>query len=301
MTAEPRRTVLLVTHTGRPAAVVASRDLATRLASRGIVTRMLSSEHLETACEPVTDAAEPDAAKGCELVIALGGDGTLLRAAELARPSDVPLLGINLGHVGFLTEADRSDIDATADRIEHGDYTVEQRLTLDVTVIRRDGVTVHDWALNDATIERVDRARVLDLEVAIDDRPLSRWSCDGVICATPTGSTAYAFSAGGPVVWPTVDALLVVPISAHALFARPLVVAPGSMVSTEIVSERSAVLVCDGRRDTPLASCDRIEVRRSQHALPLVRLRAAPFTDRLVTKFQLPVQGWRSPGVEDAE
>lgn len=298
MTSSPPRNVLLVVHTGRPQANTAARDLASRLGSRGIGVRMLAAERQAADCDPAEEIDEEKAAAGCELVIALGGDGTLLRAAELARPGDVPLLGFNLGHVGFLTEADRSDIDAAVEQIFAGDYAVEQRLTLDVRVCRDDIEVGRGWALNDVTIERVERVRVLDVMVAIDDRPLSRWACDGVICATPTGSTAYAFSAGGPVVWPTVEALLVVPISAHALFARPMVVAPDSIVSVEIVGDRPAVMVCDGRRDTALG-CDRVEIRRSDHPLSLVRLQAAPFTDRLVTKFQLPVQGWRGPHGDD--
>lgn len=299
MTTGPDRSVLLVIHTGRPAANAAARKLAAELGQRGIGVRMLAAERAAAACDPVTDADESDAARGCELVVALGGDGTLLRAAELARPHDVPLVGINLGHVGFLTEVERSDIDTTAEQVVTRDYTVEHRLTLEVRLCSADGRTDVGWALNDVSIERLDRARVLDLLVAIDDRPLSRWACDGVVCATPTGSTAYAFSAGGPVVWPTVDALLVVPINAHALFARPLVVAPDSLVSVEIAAERPAVMVCDGRRELALDRGDRLEIRRSEHSLPLARLRTAPFTDRLVTKFQLPVQGWRGPLGDD--
>jgi NAD+ kinase len=292
------RNVLLVTHTGRPAAVRAARDLAARLAGRGIGSRMLPPELQALQCCDASPADPASPAVDCDLVIALGGDGTLLRAAELARPGEVPLLGINLGHVGFLTEADRTDIDKTARQIDAGDYSVEDRLTLEVTIRPQHGPPVRDWALNDATVERVHRTRVLDLIVAIDDRPLSRWGCDGVVCATPTGSTAYAFSAGGPVVWPSVDAILVVPISAHALFSRPMVISPGSSVGIDIASADGAVLVCDGRRQHELGQ-DQVEVRRSDRPLRLVRLRQAPFTDRLVEKFQLPVQGWRGRAGED--
>jgi NAD+ kinase len=200
-----------------------------------------------------------------------------------------------LGHVGFLAEVERSDLEKTAEQILSGAYDVEERLTVDVTVRRNGGGVAHQgWALNDATVEKAARERMLDLVVEVDGRPLSRWGGDGIVCATPTGSTAYAFSAGGPVVWPTVHALLVVPLSAHALFARPLVIAPESCVAIELLTG-PAVLFCDGRRTVQLAAGDRVEVRRGEAPVRLARLRAAPFTDRLVEKFQLPVRGWRGP------
>jgi NAD+ kinase len=136
---------------------------------------------------------------------------------------------------------------------------------------------------------------MLEVVVEVDGRPLSRFGCDGVVCATPTGSTAYNFSAGGPVVWPGVHALLMVPISAHALFARPMVVAPDSVLAVEVLArtEGAGVLWCDGRRSFDLPPGARIEVRRGSRPVHLVRLHEAPFTDRLVAKFDLPVEGWR--------
>jgi NAD+ kinase len=235
-----------------------------------------------------------DALAGVELVVALGGDGTLLRAAELARPAGAPLLGVNLGHVGFLAEVDRSDLEMTVERILDRTYDVEERMTLDLVIVR-DGVDVaHDWALNDVTVEKASRQRMLDVVVEVDGRPLSRWGGDGIVCSTPTGSTAYAFSAGGPVVWPSVQAMLVVPLSAHALFARPLVISPESCVAVELLPEPGdAVVFCDGRRTVDVTPRDRVEVRRGDLPVRLVRLRSAPFTDRLVEKFRLPVRGWR--------
>lgn len=292
------RSVLLVVHTGRTQAVVAARDLAAELGRRGIRPYALADELALLDSPDLRAASGEEPTDGCDLVIALGGDGTLLRAAEVARPLARPLLGINLGHVGFLTEAERSDIGRTAQQIETDSYDVEDRLTLDVAVLRGGEVVARTWALNDATIERVDRSRVIDVLVEIDGRPLSRWGCDGVVCATPTGSTAYAFSAGGPVVWPSVEAVLVVPISAHALFARPLVIAPDSRAGIELVRDAPAVLVCDGRRQIELCG-DRVEVTRSNQPTRLVRVHHTPFTDRLVEKFQLPVQGWRGRPGED--
>ncbi len=179
----------------------------------------------------------PNAADGAELVIVLGGDGSLLRAAEFARPVGTPLIGVNLGHVGFLAEAEVDGLAETVDKLIDQRYAVEARMTLDV-VARADGVEIaRTWALNEATVEKGARERMVEVVIEIDGRPLSRWGCDGVVCATPTGSTAYAFSAGGPVVWPGVQALLLVPISAHALFAPPMVVSPESVLAVELLYE----------------------------------------------------------------
>jgi NAD+ kinase len=236
----------------------------------------------------------PVAGEGCELILVLGGDGTLLRGAELAREFGVPMLGVNLGRVGFLAEAERDDLHKVVERVVARDYEVEQRMTIDV-VVREDGRVVHtDWALNEASVEKAARERMLELIMGIDGRPVSSFGCDGVVCATPTGSTAYAFSAGGPVVWPEVEALLLVPISAHALFARPLVTSPDSVLEVQVQPGTShGVLWCDGRRTYELPAGARIEVRRGHNPVLLARLHRAPFSKRLVTKFQLPVTGWR--------
>jgi NAD+ kinase len=290
------RTVLLVVHTGRKAAVTAARDLASRLVEAGVGVRVLSEESAAVDCAPATTlAGSTAAADGAELVLAVGGDGTLLRAAEFARPSGAALLGVNLGHVGFLAEADRTDLESTVGRILASSYEVEERMTLDVVVRRGSDVVATDWALNDATVEKASRQRTLDLMVEVDGRPVSRWSGDGLVCATPTGSTAYAYSAGGPVVWPAVQAMLLVPISAHALFARPLVVAPDSRVVIELLTGAGgAVAFCDGRRTIDVDVHDRLEICQGKLPVRLVRLGTASFTDRLVSKFHLPVRGWRA-------
>jgi NAD+ kinase len=287
-----------------------ARVLIGRLGDAGIAVRVLASEagYIASATAvvvPVTDTA----AAGAEMVLVVGGDGTLLRAAELARPARVPLLGVNLGHVGFLAEAEPEDLSAAVESIAAGKYSVEQRMTVDVAVRTNGEQLAATWALNEATVEKAARERMLDLVIEVDGRPLSRWGCDGVVFATPTGSTAYAFSAGGPVVWPEVEALLMVPISAHALFAAPMVVSPESMLAAEVIgvaggqSETAgAVLWCDGRRMVELPPGSRVEVRRGGLPVLLARLPAladaktpigAPFTDRLVAKFGLPVAGWR--------
>jgi len=289
------RSVLLVVHTGRKGAVSAARDLADRLSAESWTVRALADEAESLHCDAIKPVpADGGPAEGADLVVAFGGDGTLLRAAEFARPARAALLGVNLGRVGFLAEADRADLDVTVERILNQSYGVEDRLTLDISVVRAGTVVADNWALNDVSVEKAERERMLDLVVEVDGRPLSRWAGDGLVCATPTGSTAYAFSAGGPVVWPSVQALLVVPISAHALFARPLVVSPDSRIAVEVLPGPGGGLAfCDGRRTVPLQTHDRVEITRGRLPVRLVRLHAAPFTDRLVSKFGLPVRGWR--------
>lgn len=238
-----------------------------------------------------------------ELVMVLGGDGTILRAAEQVRGSDVPLLGVNLGHVGFLAESERADLAQTVDWVVRRDYTVEERMTIDVTVWVQGRKVEHTWALNEVAVEKGNRERMLEVVTEVDGRPLSSFGCDGVVMATPTGSTAYAFSAGGPVVWPDVEALLMVPISAHALFAKPLVVSPMSKLAVEVLTRTGAhgVMWCDGRRMVDLPPGSRIEVTRSDRPVRLARTHQTPFSARLVRKFELPIQGWRGPvSLEDA-
>jgi NAD+ kinase len=282
-------------HTGRPGAVRSAQQVIRRLTGEGIHVRVLEDEARDIGCSNVDVLPpKPEATEDAEMVIVLGGDGTLLRAAELTRTTGTPLLGVNLGHVGFLAEAERADLAVMADRVVSHDYEVEERMAIDVIVRQNGSILETTWALNEASVEKGSRERMLELVAEIDGRPLSEWGCDGVVVATPTGSTAYAFSAGGPVVWPEVEAMLVVPISAHALFARPLVVSPHSTVAIEVLSETAgAVLWCDGRRTVELPPGARVEVRRSDVPVRLARLHLTPFTDRLVTKFGLPVTGWR--------
>jgi NAD+ kinase len=323
------RTALVVAHTGRKDSLRSAREVVSRLIEAGLAVRILTPEASDLACGGVEEVPPgPRAAEGAEIVIVVGGDGTLLRAAELARPAGTPLIGVNLGHVGFLAEAEPDGLADTVDRVVARHYVVEERMTIDVQVLY-DGVPVAvTWALNEATVEKAARERVLEVVTEVDGRPLSRWGCDGVVCATPTGSTAYAFSAGGPVVWPEVEALLMVPISAHALFARPMVVSPRSVLAIEVIggsgrgpalltpdipaetagaASPGAVMWCDGRRMVDLEPGARVEVRRGALPVRLARLHGvsgadggpagddggAPFTDRLVAKFGLPVKGWR--------
>jgi NAD+ kinase len=295
------RRVLLVVNPRSRAAREAAGSVARALVDHGTEV-LVTDEDLDALAghedvglgATATRCSEADAATlGADVVVVLGGDGTILRAAELARPAGLPLFGVNLGHVGFLAEAEPEDLSAVVEAIQQRQWVVEERLALDIRVVT-DGEVIHaTWALNEVAVEKRTRARMIEVLVEVDGRPLSRWGCDGVVCATPTGSTAYAFSAGGPVVWPEVQALLVVPLSAHALFARPLVVSPTSVVALELSAWSSAVLSADGRRIVDLPADARVEVRQHPQPVRFARLSTAPFTDRLVAKFELPVDGWR--------
>jgi NAD+ kinase len=304
-----QRYVLLVTHTGRLEAVESTIEAVEQLVAAKLIPVMTPAQVVEI--EEFLAAKSMDSAflsavqklgtdipeNNLELVMVLGGDGTILKAAEIVRESATPLMGINLGHVGFLAESEREGLSHAVARVVARDYLVKERLTLDVRVLVAGNEVYRTWALNEATVEKSAAERMLEVVVEIDRRPLSSFGCDGVIMATPTGSTAYAFSAGGPVVWPSVEAMLLVPLSAHALFSRPMVISPRSLLAVEVL-ERSAgtgVLWCDGRRTHDLPVGARVEVSRSEKSVRLARLRQGPFTDRIVRKFSLPVTGWRGP------
>lgn len=302
-----RRCILVVSHTARAEAIEATVNAVAKLRAAGIIPVMPASDRQEFSPHLSTKlTAELDhevAVADIEVALVLGGDGTILRAAELLRGSDCPILGVNLGHVGFLAETESHDLSFTLDRLLAGEYQVEERMTLDVCAYLPEPghegeeypgrVITHTWAVNEASVEK--HGRMLEVALGVDSRPLSSFGCDGVVLATPTGSTAYSFSAGGPVVWPGVQALLAVPLAAHALFNRPIVVGPTSVLTVEILPQSAGlgVLWCDGRRRTELPAGAVIEVRRSDLPLRLARIDEAVFTDRLVNKFHLPVTGWR--------
>jgi NAD+ kinase len=292
------RRILLVAHPRRPEALTVAKGVVQRLTHLGIDVSLQADEAKALDLKDssrVHIGAEEQVAEGCDLVVVLGGDGTILRGAEFARSVDVPLLGVNLGHVGFLAEAERDDLDATVEHIASNNYAVEERMTLHVDAKLHGDLIATSWALNEVSVEKASRERMLEVTIEVDGRPLSSWGCDGVIVSTPTGSTAYAFSAGGPVVWPDVEAMLLVPISAHALFARPLVVGPNSHLALEVVpvTQGVGVLWSDGRRAVDLPPGARIEVVRSETPVRLARLTSSPVTDRLVAKFDLSIHGWR--------
>ncbi|GAA1306749.1 MAG: NAD kinase [Brachybacterium tyrofermentans] len=306
------RRFLLYVHTGRRAALSAMLTVLEELARRG-VRGVVVDEQVDEILALPEDVAPPklltfltnggvdvlDAVSAADLVelgIVLGGDGTILRALEAVREADVPVHGVNLGHVGFLAESEVEDLSITVSRLLDGDYEIEKRSTLDVHVLdSEDHVVEEHWALNEASLEKADRLKMINVAIEIDGRPVSSFGCDGVVLSTSTGSTAYAFSAGGPVIWPEVDAMLLIPLAAHALFARPLVLGRSSEAAIEMTldNREDGILTLDGRRTAEITAGMRVEARLSEQFVRLARLSATPFADRLVEKFQLPVVGWR--------
>ena len=280
------RSLAFLINPTRPEAIKAAGELAPLLFSAGFSLYTVSDVSIE-GIKKVAPTELPE----IEVVVVLGGDGTILRAAEVTLSRNIPLLGINLGQVGFLAEVDRPSIQAIADAIINKSYVSENRMVLKFSV-ERDGKEISNgWALNEVTVER-DGTTMVELFVEIDRRPLSHWGCDGVICSTPTGSTAYAFSAGGPVLWPEIEALVLLPISAHALFSRPMVVSPRSEIIVTVESSE-ALLSADALRKIPLKLGDRVIITRDSQTIKLSHVSATLFTDRLVAKFKLPVEGWR--------
>lgn len=282
------RQVCLVLHANRADVPPLARTIARRLEEAGIEVASVGEAHESGDFTPI----DPDR---IELAIVLGGDGTILRAAEMFRDANVPLLGLNLGRVGFLAELEAEDVDTLIDVIVNRNWLVERRRALSVLVRNPDGGVWESWALNEVAVEKSLRDRMLEVIVSIEGHPVMAWGGDGLLCATPTGSTAYAFSAGGPIVWPNVDAHLVVPVSAHALFARPIVTAPSALIDIAIADELApAIVVCDGRRNVLASPGAHVVVSESTQPVLFARIHTTPFADRLVAKFQLPVTGWRN-------
>jgi NAD+ kinase len=280
-----RRAVIFI-NPSRPEAVIAAHELALLLTAQNF--ELVSPT--EVTVENISQVAI-DAIGEVEVAVVLGGDGTILRGAEVTLDRNIPLLGINLGHVGFLAEVEKPEIAAIAQSIIDKSYVYENRMVLGYSVERDNKEISRGWALNEITVER-DSTTMVELFVEIDRRPLSHWGCDGLICSTPTGSTAYAFSAGGPVLWPEIDALLLLPISAHALFSRPMVVSTKSEIVVTVESQK-ALLSADALRKLPLIVGDRVIITRNPHVIKLAHVNPTLFTDRLVAKFKLPVEGWR--------
>jgi NAD+ kinase len=280
------RNLLIVCNPTRVEAVEATVKLSAGLRAAGFDLFTISEIDVEGIAK-CTIADLPE----LEVALVLGGDGTILRAAEVTREHQIPLLGVNLGHVGFLAEVEKVSLETVVDSLVHKKYVIDPRMTLRYSVVRKGAEVAQGWALNEVTVER-EKATMVELFLEIDERPVSRWGCDGLICSTPTGSTAYAFSAGGPVVWPEVDALVVLPISAHALFSRPLVISTQSQIVVRIESQH-ALLSADSLRNFELVEGDQVHITKDTGIVRLAHLSETLFSDRLVAKFKLPIQGWR--------
>ena len=300
MNTDPTRRIAVWIHSSRPPALEAACLFIEEL-PEGFeclvvpdTREQISARVPQARLLDITSESLPSA----EVIVVFGGDGTILRAAEQALASDIPVLGVNLGHVGFLAELEMSQMPELVSHVTRGDFILEKRMTIEVGLFHPSSETPV-WtsiAINEVCLEKAARMKMIDCLVSIDGLPVSQWACDGILVSTPTGSTAYAFSAGGPVMWPQLEAYQVVPLSAHALFARPMVLAPDSQVILDLLPPVPGIVCCDGARVVDMTPGSRLEIRRFPHVLMVARLSEQPFTSRLVKKFALPIEGWRGRG-----
>ena len=226
-----------------------------------------------------------EAFRGADLLICFGGDGTILHAAHEANARNIPILGVNLGSIGFMAELEHGELSLLA-RLAGGRFGIERRMMLDVTV-RREGRRVFDQqALNDAVLTKGAVARVLDLEVTGDRVTISSFSGDGIVVSTPTGSTAYSMAAGGPIVEPTAENIIIAPICAHSLHAKPFVLGANRSVGVRLApgSKKTAYLSVDGGRAFRVGPGDWVECRRSRQTTQLVKLTGRSFYERINQK-----------------
>lgn len=277
------RTVGLVVKRDRPRAVRLARRMITWLQRRGVRVLLDAEANLTGAPTRSQDAL----AREADLIVVLGGDGTLLSIARRAQ-SGVPILGVNLGELGFLTEVVEREAMPMLARVIAGRYELDRRMTLAATLRRRGRITRRFRALNDVVITNGARARIIEFAVEVDDLPLTTYRADGLVIATPTGSTAYSLSVGGPIVEPTVQVLLLSPISPHTLSNRPVVLRPTARVRITIARrEQDALLTIDGQEGMPLSGGDVVEVRQGGSHVSLVRSPDRTYYDVLRSKL-----GW---------
>ena len=270
------RAVGLLPHPTRETAAELARYATERLVAHGIDVRC-----------PADDGRGTLDPEGLDVVISLGGDGTMLRAVDLAYEAGVPVLGVNVGQMGYLAEVEPDDFDAALDRLVAGDYEVAERMVLEITVVS-DGTAHGRWfALNEAVLEKVHTGRLARLEVEINGTYFTTYAADGVIVATPTGSTAYSFSARGPIVSPRNRCVLLTPVSPHMLFDRSLVLAPEETLRFSVCDDHSVALTADGRELGELAADDAVTFQGGGRPARIVTLWPRDFHQILKAKFGL--------------
>jgi NAD+ kinase len=249
-----------------------AKDIIPWLQSRGV--EVFLDRELADHCPPDANFVSPQELPGCvELISVFGGDGTLLYAARLIDGKGIPLLGINLGSLGFLTEVRLDEMHAAFEGLLSGQYRLEERVLLNVEVVRNGNVVAQYRALNDAVINKGALARIIDLEVSVNSEPVLYTRADGLIISTPTGSTAYSLAAGGPILHPTLDAFIVAPICPHALANRPIVIPDRHAVGVCLRHGADVMLTVDGQVGMPLQQQDVLSIGRAQSPLQL----ALPF------------------------
>jgi NAD+ kinase len=277
-------TIAFVVHTRRPRAVDLAGHAATWLAHRGH-TVVLPKEDAEAVGLPERGLDPEKLADGVAVAVALGGDGTILRAVRLASPVGVPVLGVNLGRLGYLSEVEAGRLTWALERFLVGDYDIEERMMLAVSVEHAGGVTNTALALNEAVVEKASAGRTVNMRVSIDGRPWTTYVADGLIVATPTGSTAYAFSARGPILSPRLRALLLTPVSPHMPFDRSLVVSDEETFRVEVCDDREAMLTVDGQDLARLRDGDAIVCAAADQPARFVTFGARDFYGILKAKF----------------
>lgn len=281
----PIKTIGIFSKPNVPAAVTLVPKVVLWLRARRIETRM-DKDTAAYLSEPdgLERSEVPD---GCDMVIVMGGDGTLLSAARAIRGREIPLFAVNLGGLGFLTAITKDELFPELERALCGEHRVGQRRLLRIELIRDDGPVAGWEALNDVVITKAHIARMIDLDAYVGDQFVCAYKADGLIVSTPTGSTAYSLSAGGPIIYPSVDAICLTPICPHMLTNRPVIV-PGASVITLVsrAGDESSFLTIDGQVGEPLKPNDRIECRSSEHSLHLVRPPQQMFFDVLRQKLK---------------
>jgi NAD+ kinase len=270
------RTVGLVPHP--------DRDTAARLVAQA--TERLGAHGIEVRC-PQTEGGTDLDTTDLDLVISLGGDGTMLRSVDAAYEAGVPVLGVNVGQMGYLTEVEPAEFGSALDRLLAGDYEVAERMVLEMTVESASSAHGRWYALNEAVVEKVHTGRLARLEVDINGTFFTTYAADGVIVATPTGSTAYSLSARGPIVSPRLRCVLLTPVSPHMLFDRSLVLAPEETLRFTVYDDHSVVLTADGRELGELAAGDTVSCRGGDRPARIVTFGPRDFHQILKAKFGL--------------
>jgi NAD+ kinase len=288
MTGHATRTVGLVPHRDRATAHVWARSAAQWFGDAGVTVRIPKEEALAVGLPDL--AAVPDEfLDGLDLVVSLGGDGTMLHAVDLVYPAAVPILGVNVGQLGYLTDVEPDELEAAMPRLLAGDYAVLERMVLEVGVTARGPAAGTWYALNEAALEKQRSGHLIRLDVSINGSPFTSYAADGVIVATPTGTTAYSFSVRGPIASPALRCLVLTPVSPHMLFDRSLVLADREELGFVVCGERgNVVLTVDGRELGELAAGDEVTVRAATEPLRLASLRPRDFHQVLKAKFDLP-------------